>query len=79
MAILSLVDLTVHYGRLPADALRGISIEIDQGEAVLIVGPNGAGKSTTMLAISGSLPCGRVKSASTGDSLLGRDRRRSAA
>ena len=71
MAILSLVDLTVHYGRLPA--VRGISIEIDQGEAVLIVGPNGAGKSTTMLAISGSLPVRKGEIRFDGRSLLGRE------
>lgn len=71
MPILSLVDLTVHYGRLPA--VRGINVEIDQGEALLIVGPNGAGKSTTMLAISGSLPVRKGEIRFNGRSLLGRE------
>lgn len=36
-------------------AVKGISIEVNQGEAVSIVGPNGAGKSTTLNTIAGLL------------------------
>ncbi|MCP4623384.1 MAG: ABC transporter ATP-binding protein [bacterium] len=46
-------NIYVHYGTLAA--LRGVSIEVNQGEIVTIVGPNGAGKSTLLLAISGIL------------------------
>jgi branched-chain amino acid transport system ATP-binding protein len=51
--LLSVSNLHVHYGRIAA--VRGISLEVDDGEFVCLVGPNGAGKSTTMLAIAGGL------------------------
>jgi len=44
-------SLNVHYGGLWA--LRGVSIEVDEGEIVSLVGANGAGKSTMLLTISG--------------------------
>ncbi len=51
--LLSIENIAVHYGRLAA--VRGISIEVQQGEIVCIVGPNGAGKSTTLLTVGGAL------------------------
>jgi len=51
--MLEVNDLYVRYGRLTA--LRGISLNVQQGEIACIVGPNGAGKSTTLLAISSVL------------------------
>jgi branched-chain amino acid transport system ATP-binding protein len=71
MALLSLVDLTVHYGRLAA--VRGINIEVGEGEAVSIVGPNGAGKSSTMLATSGSLLVRKGDIRFEGRSIVGHD------
>jgi branched-chain amino acid transport system ATP-binding protein len=44
-------DLKVHYEG--AEALKGISLEVEEGEIVTLIGSNGAGKTTTLRAISG--------------------------
>ena len=49
--MLAVADLRVNYGRVPA--LHGISLNVNEGEAVALVGPNGAGKTTTLLRSSG--------------------------
>jgi branched-chain amino acid transport system ATP-binding protein len=49
--MLAVADLRVNYGRVPA--LHGISLNVNEGEAVALVGPNGAGKTTTLSAIFG--------------------------
>lgn len=49
--ILELQDLRVSYGGI--QALKGISLQVDQGQIVSLIGANGAGKSTTLRAISG--------------------------
>jgi branched-chain amino acid transport system ATP-binding protein len=51
--VLKIHDLTVNYGKI--QALRGIDLEISQGEIVALIGANGAGKSTTLKTISGLL------------------------
>lgn len=51
MALLSLVDIHSYYGHV--QALKGISLEVNEGEIVTLIGANGAGKSTTLRAISG--------------------------
>jgi branched-chain amino acid transport system ATP-binding protein len=48
-----LEDVYVRYGAIAA--LRGISINVEQGEMVALIGVNGAGKSTTLMTIAGVL------------------------
>lgn len=50
-AVLEIRDLSVFYGNI--QALRGINMDVGQGEIVALIGNNGAGKSTTLRAISG--------------------------
>jgi len=56
MSILKIEDLSVSYGNIKA--LKGISLEIEEGEVVSLIGANGAGKTTTLQTISGLLPIG---------------------
>ena len=51
MAMLEVKDLQVFYDNI--QALKGISLEINEGEVVSIIGANGAGKTTTLQTISG--------------------------
>lgn len=51
MALLQINDLVVRYGEI--EALRGVSLAVDEGEVVTLLGANGAGKSTTLRSISG--------------------------
>lgn len=51
MAMLEIKDLHVHYGVI--EALKGISLEVNEGEIVALIGVNGAGKTTMMQSISG--------------------------
>jgi len=51
--VLKVTDLYAAYGKI--EALRGISITVNQGEIVTLIGANGAGKSTTLKTISGQL------------------------
>ena len=49
--MLELQDLHLSYGGI--HALKGVSIQVNEGEIVSLIGANGAGKSTTLRAISG--------------------------
>ena len=53
-AILDLERIDVFYGRI--QALRGVSLHVDEGEIVTLIGANGAGKTTTLRAISALTP-----------------------
>jgi branched-chain amino acid transport system ATP-binding protein len=51
MAFLELDDIHVFYGNI--EAVKGISLTVDEGEIVTLIGGNGAGKTTTLKTISG--------------------------
>ena len=51
--MLNVNDINVYYGNI--QALKGISLEINEGEIVTLIGANGAGKSTLLKTISGLL------------------------
>ena len=51
--MLQIKDIDVYYGNI--QALRGISLEVNEGEIVTLIGANGAGKSTLLKTISGLL------------------------
>ena len=61
MPLLELEDVSVHYGKI--EALRGISLSVEEGEIVTLIGANGAGKTTTLKTISGLRPVssGRIR------------------
>ena len=56
-ALLRLEGLEAGYGDMTA--IRGVSLEVRQGEIVALIGSNGAGKTTTLRAICGLLPLRR--------------------
>jgi branched-chain amino acid transport system ATP-binding protein len=60
MALLELKGVDALYGRVRA--LRGVTINVDQGEVVALIGSNGAGKTTTLRTISGLMhpPAGTI-------------------
>lgn len=53
MAMLEVNNIHTYYGNI--HALKGISIEVNEGEIVTLIGANGAGKTTTLRTISGLL------------------------
>ena len=55
--VLELRDVETYYGRI--HALRGITLQVQQGQIVTLLGANGAGKSTTLRTISGLNPAKR--------------------
>jgi branched-chain amino acid transport system ATP-binding protein len=54
VALLEVSDIHTHYGAI--EALKGVSLEVEEGEVVTMIGSNGAGKSTTLRSISGLTP-----------------------
>ena len=54
MPMLELTGIHTFYGNI--EALKGISLTVEEGEIVTLIGSNGAGKSTTLRSISGLTP-----------------------
>jgi branched-chain amino acid transport system ATP-binding protein len=54
MPLLEIENMHSYYGHI--QALRGISLTVDEGEVVTLIGSNGAGKTTTLRSIHGILP-----------------------
>jgi branched-chain amino acid transport system ATP-binding protein len=54
MAFLEVEEIHTFYGNI--EALKGVSLEVNEGECVTLIGSNGAGKSTTLRSISGLTP-----------------------
>jgi len=54
MALLEVEDIHTFYGNI--EALKGVSLTVEEGEIVTLIGSNGAGKSTALRSISGLSP-----------------------
>ena len=54
MAMLSIERVSVSYGKV--EAVRDVSLSVEEGQIVTVIGPNGAGKTTLLLATMGLLP-----------------------
>ena len=52
--MLEIGDLHVSYGKV--EAVRGVSLDVAQGQIISVIGPNGAGKTTLLAATMGLLP-----------------------
>ncbi len=72
MSFLNIENLYASYGNI--QALKGISLTVNQGEIVAIVGANGAGKTTLLTCISGLLPHKRERLPLTDRSWAGKIR-----
>ena len=69
--ILEIKDLQVRYGGI--EAVKGISLEVPEGEIVTLIGANGAGKSSTLRTISGLVKPAAGKIYFKGDDITGMD------
>jgi len=54
MAMLEVDDIHTYYGNI--EALKGVTLRVEEGECVTLIGSNGAGKSTTLRSISALTP-----------------------
>jgi branched-chain amino acid transport system ATP-binding protein len=70
-AMLSIADLDVRYGAI--QAVRGVSLDVAEGEIVAVLGANGAGKTTTLKAAVGLVATSRGEIRFAGKPITGRD------
>ncbi|HME82496.1 MAG TPA: ABC transporter ATP-binding protein [Candidatus Eremiobacteraceae bacterium] len=66
-AVLELEGIETFYGRI--QALRGVSLQVREGEIVALIGGNGAGKTTTLRTISGLIRPARGRVTFEGDDI----------
>ena len=69
--ILEIRDLQVHYGGI--EAVKGISLDVPEGEIVTLIGANGAGKSSTLRAIAGLVKPSAGAITFQGEDITGKD------
>jgi len=69
MALLEVENIEVFYGRV--QALRGVSLSVEEGEVVTLIGSNGAGKTTTVRTISGLIKPATGKIKLAGEDITG--------
>ena len=67
MTLLEVTNLHTRYGAI--EALKGISLTVDEGEVVTLIGSNGAGKTTTLRSISGLTPASQGKIVFAGEEI----------
>jgi branched-chain amino acid transport system ATP-binding protein len=67
--LLQLEDVGAGYGAM--EVLRGITLEVDEGEIVALIGANGAGKTTTLNVISNVVPARKGRVAWRGETISG--------
>ena len=67
MKMLEIKDLHVHYGNI--HALKGVSLDVEEGEIVSLIGANGAGKTTLLTAIMSQIPRSQGEVAFMGKSI----------
>ena len=68
-SVLSLAGVETFYGRI--QALRGLSLDVNEGEIVALIGANGAGKTTTLRTISGLIKPARGTITLRGENIVG--------
>ena len=68
MALLEVDNIRTRYGSI--EALKGVSLEVRDGEVVTLIGSNGAGKSTTLRSISGLTPASSGAISFAGENIM---------
>ncbi len=69
--LLRIEDLKVNYGGI--EAVKGISLSVEEGQIVTLIGANGAGKSTTLRTISGLVKARSGRITFAGEDITGLD------